>query len=311
MQGMVTEIQRFSIHDGPGIRTTAFLKGCPLSCPWCHNPETLHPQPELLFYPHLCIACGRCIELCPSHHRLDGERFVHIHAECSACVTAADECPTGALRLSGSLRDSDELADALLRDRIFFEETGGGVTISGGEPLAQSAFASSVLSRVKAKGVHTCVDTSFGLDYESVRPLLEVTDLFLVDCKETHPDLHASLTGVSMDRVHANLEQLSRDGGSAWLRCPIIPGVHDRTDHLEAVGALADATPCVEQVWILPYHPTAAHKWRALGRPYRYEELGTPGAELIESWAHVVQSKTEKPVRWSGALTEQPAQSGR
>lgn len=311
MQGMITEVQRFSIHDGPGIRTTAFLKGCPLHCPWCHNPETINSQPEVLFYPELCIGCGRCIEVCPDHHRREGDLVVHDHADCDACAVAAHECPTGALRLTGTHREAEDLASELLRDRVFFEESGGGVTISGGEPLAQAAFTRDVLAHVKEAGIHTCVDTSLSGGYESIRSLIEVTDLFLVDCKETDSLRHASLTGASMDKVRENLDRLGADGRTAWLRCPMVPGEHDRLDHLEAVGALAERSECVEEVWLLPFHPTATHKWRALGRTYRYDSLSVPAPELVEEWARLVRSMTSKPVRFSGASEQVTARSER
>ena len=310
VQGTVTEIQRFSIHDGPGIRTTLFLKGCPLHCPWCHNPETIRPEPEVLFYPDHCIACGRCVAICPDHHRLEDGRLVHDRASCDCCLEAARECPTGALRVSGETREASAVVASLLRDRLFFAESGGGVTVSGGEPLAQSVFTRAILAEVRSQGVHTCVDTSLSGEYEPVQSVAEVTDLFLVDCKETDADRHLDLTGAPMASVRSNLERLSSDGGRIWLRCPIVPGEHDRNDHLSGIGALADSVPGVEEVWLLPFHQIARHKWDALGRANRYAHIETPSDEELERYASIVASHTGKPVRFAESTAPSIVRSG-
>jgi pyruvate formate lyase activating enzyme len=307
---MITDIQRFSIHDGPGIRTTLFVKGCPLHCPWCHNPETIGPGAEVLYYPELCIACGTCVRICPQHNHQVAGRIVHEHAECEACREAARECPTGALRVTGEERESAELVELLLRDRVFFEESNGGVTISGGEPLAQAEFVRQILGAVRAAGIHTCLDTSLTGDYSRIEMVRDVTSLFLVDCKETERDRHLALTGSRLETVIRNLEQLSGDGAAIWLRCPIIPGEHDRREHLEAVGELADRIRGVEEIWLLPFHPTAQHKWAALGRRYEYANLKPPPLEDIERWASTVSARTAKPVRYAAATEPIPARSG-
>ena len=204
-----------------------------------------------------------------------------------------------------------ELVEELLRDRVFFEEAEGGVTISGGEPLAQSEFTSGVLRALRREGIHTCVDTSLHADYSQLRPLLADTNLFLVDYKETDPDRHRHLTGVHPARILENLERLSRDGAEIWLRCPIVPGINDRREHLEAAGELAARTAGVSEVWVLPFHPTAAHKWSALGRKYAFERLNAPGTEQVADWAQVIGSRTSKPVRYSGATVRTTDRSAR
>ena len=295
MIGRITDIQRFSIHDGPGIRTTAFLKGCTLHCPWCHNPETVRSEPEVLHYPERCIGCGRCVAICP-HFSLDDDGHHYERTDCPRCREAARGCPSGALQFTGRTVRPEELAAELLRDRLFFDESGGGVTISGGEPLAQAEFTIRTLEILRSESVHICLDTAADGDGAAVERLLPLVDIFLVDCKETRPDPHLALTGRPLEAVCANLRLMAERGAKIHLRCPIVPGVNDDPEHLAGIGRLADSLAGIREVHLLPFHRTGAAKWAALGRSFRYAALDPPAADLVARWADAVGRTTDKPI---------------
>lgn len=267
--GIVFDLQRASLDDGPGIRTTVFLKGCPLHCAWCHNPESQRPEPEIAFDAAACTSCRACATACASGvHAFDSADEHVVAFDCcvatGACVTV---CPSGALRLYGSEQSVETVMAEVLKDRAFYAASGGGLTVSGGEPTLQLEFCLALLQAAKAAGISTCVETCGLAPRTSYAALLPLTDLFLFDCKATDPARHEALTGAPNALVLANLRWLHAQGAAIRLRCPLIPGVNDDDAHLRAVAALSAELPGLLGVEILPYHEGGAGKHERLGRP--------------------------------------------
>lgn len=273
--GLVFDVQRFSLHDGPGIRTTVFLKGCPLACRWCHNPEGMRTGSEILVTPDRCIGCAACVEACPHGLPSGIAGGWDLPKElCQACGLCADACPTGARRLAGRAMTVEELVDEATRDRVFYDQSGGGVTFSGGEPLSQADFVLACLAVLRERGVHTAVDTCGLVDREDLLRAADLVDLFLFDLKHTDEASHAEWAGAPNDRILANLEALARAHGEIWVRVPIVPGVNDDTANMRRTAALAASLPGVQRVSLLPYHE--------LGEDKR-ERVGVPGASFTAS----------------------------
>lgn len=281
--GLVFNLQRFSLHDGPGIRTTVFLKGCALSCSWCHNPESQATSPEVMVLEERCIRCGACVAACPAESPVPapgGGRQAEEISGCLVCGACVEACPTGARRIAGYRVELEELVEEILSDRVFFEQSGGGVTFSGGEPLHQAAFLLQALEACRREGLHTAVDTCGLASGEELVSVAALTDLFLYDVKFVDDRRHREHTGVGNERILANLRMLVDQGRRIWLRVPVIPGVNDDRDNLDGVAELAASLPGVERVCLLPYHRTGESKLARLGRSEERgeaETLGTGG----------------------------------
>ena len=261
MTGMIFDIQRFSVHDGPGIRTTVFMKGCPLRCRWCHNPEGLSGAPQVQFLREECIGCGRC----------GGERTVR----------AVESCPSGALKLLGAEWSAEALLEAVLADREFYEPD-GGVTFSGGECLLQYEFAAHMLRLLKERGIHTAVDTCGAVPWEAIAAVLPYCDTFLYDVKAADPELHRSATGRDNAQILHNLRELSSRGADLRIRIPVIPGINDSEDEIRAIGALL-VPLTVRSVTLIPYHTLGKSKYGTLGMTPGFEtEEAVTGSRLRE-----------------------------
>ncbi len=275
--GVLFDVKRFALHDGPGIRTTAFFKGCPLSCTWCHNPESQSSSPELLHRPTLCVGCGACLSACPQGAiRIEGGTAVTDRDRCTACGACVPACPHEARSIVGQPWTVERLVDELTRDTVFYEQSGGGITCSGGEPLQQAAFCSSVLRRCRQSGIHTAVDTCGYADAASLRRVAEHTDLFLYDLKLMDDGRHRLATGVSNDLVLGNLEQLDRWNCTTWIRVPLVPGVNDDDENLLALAKFVRHLTCVEALQVLPYHAGGEAKWLGVGRARPDRDVPTP-----------------------------------
>jgi pyruvate formate lyase activating enzyme len=286
--GTIFDIERFAIHDGPGIRTTLFLKGCPLACWWCHNPESISPQPQLAFFAERCMGCGRCFAVCPVgvHERLaDGTHAVH-RQRCTLCLRCVTECRSGALAVKGRSITVEEAVFELGRDRPFYETSGGGVTLSGGEPLAQPEFAAAVLERCRSEGMHTCLDTSGQAAWEDFERALRWTDLVLYDFKIADPSRHRRYTGVANDLIKENLARVDARGTPIEVRMPVIPGVNDDPANIDATAAFLEPLRAIRQVTLLGYHRLGESKYRCLGRTCRLEGTPPPPQERMEEIAH-------------------------
>ncbi len=282
--GTVFDIKRFAIHDGPGIRTTVFLKGCPLSCPWCHNPESISPGPQLVFTPAHCIGCHACLEACPRgvHTLVEGEHVID-RERCLGCGACAEGCFAGALRLAGQRMTVDEVMEEVGRDLPFYEQSGGGMTLSGGEPLLQHGFSAALLSAAKHAGIHTALDTSGFALWDRIEPLLAHTDLVLYDLKHMDRARHTALTGVPNDRILDNLRRLDGAGQMTWVRTPMVSGQNDDEAAYHAMGRFLSGLKHVERIEILRYHRLAESKYGQVGQEYSLLGLEPPTEEVAEA----------------------------
>jgi pyruvate formate lyase activating enzyme len=282
-QGLVFNLQQYSLHDGPGIRTTVFLKGCPLRCAWCHNPESIAPRREILVVENRCAACGECRRACPFGEAVAGEGPLPARNDpCVFCGECAEACPFDARRMAGREMTVAEVMKAVLRDRVFYEESGGGVTLSGGEPLLQPRFVLALLEACRERGLHTALDTcGFGCT-DDLLAMGRLADLVLFDVKLMDDARHRQHCGASNRPILENLRALASLGRRIWLRVPVIPGVNDDEANLAAIAQLAARTPGVEQINLLPYHNTGVTKARRLGREAQAQEREQPEAEQME-----------------------------
>lgn len=272
VQGTVTDIQRCSVHDGPGIRTTVFLKGCPLACPWCHNPEAQRPAPEILFDEARCLGCGECRRACGLGPR-DGEAGRGPDRErCAGCGRCAEACPTLARLLCGRRMTAEAVAEAVARDREFYATSGGGVTLSGGEPALQPDFAAALLAACRERGISTAVQTTGWCPPESLLALLQHTDLLLLDLKTLDPEAHRRVLGRPLGPVLASGRLAAGTGIPLVVRVPLVPGFND--DDRSLRGILEFAAELTERVAFVPYHRLGEGKYRRLGRPV--PTAGTP-----------------------------------
>ena len=259
MTGMLMDVKRMAVHDGPGLRTTLFLKGCPLSCLWCHNPEGQSMKPQVAFYAEKCVGCDACVRVCPQQVA----RNMCNREQCTACGACAAACPTGARKQYGREITVDEALKIALEDRAFYGKN-GGVTLSGGEPLMQPEFALEVLHRAKEAGVTTALDTCGHAPWSVYERSLAVCDVYLYDLKHMDSAMHKRLTGQGNELILSNLQKLSQAGARIQVRIPLIPGLNDSAEHIEAAGEFLQsiAPECVK---VLPYHQMARMKYEGLG----------------------------------------------
>ena len=283
--GLIFDIQRFSIHDGPGIRTTVFVKGCPLRCTWCHNPESQRTGPELMRWPQRCIHCGACAAACPQGAAAEDVNM----PGCTACGRCAAVCYSRARELVGRRQTVDEVVAAVERDIAFYDESGGGVTVSGGEPLMQSEFVAALLSACRERDIHTVLDTCGHAPWAAVDRVRPYANLFLVDLKLADAERHRRATGVTNWRILDNLFRLSERGQHIVLRVPVIPGLNDDDANVRQTGALAAALPHLERVELLAYHGLAAGKYARLGLPYGLPDVQPPTAGRMSEIAQMLR----------------------
>jgi pyruvate formate lyase activating enzyme len=293
-KGIVFNIQRFSIHDGPGIRTTVFLKGCQLHCGWCSNPESWKRHPEILTRDIKCIHCGKCIEACPQKaiSKVEDKRVID-WTKCDYCLKCAEVCAAKSIEVSGEEMTVARVLDTVMRDASFYKRTGGGMTVSGGEPLVQWEFARALLREGKQKGIHTALDTTGYADWEALDKVAEFTDLVLYDLKHMDPTKHKEATGVSNERILDNLTKIAAKANShVWIRIPLIPDFNDSEAALGDICAFAlTLGGNVEKVSILPYHKFAELKYTATGREYMYREVNLLSDDRVEELKKFVESR--------------------
>ena len=289
--GLIFDVQKYSLHNGPGIRTAVFLKGCPLECAWCHNPEGISPQYEMVVMENRCIECGECRLACPQAQTAPGERALPPRIErCEHCGACTEACPTGSRRLIGRKLSVDQLLETIGQDRIFFEESGGGVTFSGGEPLCQFEFMQEALAACRDRCLHTVVDTCGFTREADLLALAPLTGLFLYDLKMMDGAKHRRYTGVSNVRILSNLQALGAMRARIWIRVPVIPGVNDSERELEGLARFAASLPSVQQVNLLPFHRAGLPKSRRLGRPSPRAEVEVSSAESLSRAAAIFLS---------------------
>ncbi len=260
-QQIVFDVKRFAIHDGPGIRTTVYLKGCPLCCPWCHNPEGQSADPEIIFWENRCIQCDNCLQVC-------SQGAVLHSADCEVCGRCVLVCPTGAREMIGRQVTISQVMAEIERDIVFYDESGGGVTFSGGEPLCQPEFLTALLQACKERDIHTAVDTTGFGPTVLLTAISPNVDLFLYDLKLMDEAAHRQLTGVSNRLILENLRALDERNANVIVRIPIIPGITDQDRNITQIGRFVSSLACVQRVDVLPYNPASREKHRRLGRVY-------------------------------------------
>jgi pyruvate formate lyase activating enzyme len=313
LTGTVFDIKKYAIHDGPGIRTTVFLQGCPLSCWWCHNPESQSRRPVLLYRENRCVLCGSCVEVCPQEGiQLSGGQMLESRdpgsqgsevalrqlgtavtdrAKCNVCGTCAEICYHGAREVSGQVMSVEEVMAAIERDLPFYDQSGGGVTFSGGEPLMQPDFLAALLRACKAREIHTVVDTSGHTAWQVIDGLRGDVDLFLYDLKLIDNQRHKKYTGISNELILRNLHRLAQCGAQLEVRIPLIPGINDDRENLEQSAALIAGLSGVTGVELMAYHDIAAAKYASLGMAYRLLDVKPPSEDDMQEAARVFQDR--------------------
>jgi pyruvate formate lyase activating enzyme len=283
MTGRVFDIKRYSIHDGPGIRTTVFLKGCALNCLWCHNPESVDPGPELMHWPGRCSRCYACVAACPKGAiAKDAAGAVAVdRTRCDLCGKCAEACLYDAMQIVGREMTVDAVLDEVEKDRIFYEQSGGGVTLSGGDPAVQSAFAEAILDGCRERGLRTAVDTAGSSRNGALDRLAAKTDLILYDLKVMDDARHREWTGVSNAAILANLERLAGGRTEVWVRIPLVRGVNDDEDNIRRTTALLASLGTIKRVGLLPYHSGGLDKARRIGKEACFRRFEPPSEERL------------------------------
>lgn len=304
----ITNIQKYAIHDGTGIRTTVFFKGCPLSCRWCHNPETQRFDRTMLFYQERCAGCGACVRACPEQAvwmRDAGEGAVTAVTDgnrCRVCGICEEECIHGAREVCGKSWEIPELVKEILKDRAFYETSGGGVTLSGGEVLAQDMeYIEKLVRTLHSRGIRIFIDTCGAVPTERFARIYPFVDTFLYDIKLMEEEKHKRYTGCGNRQILENLKWLSGQGASVWIRIPVIGGVNDSEADMGEIGRfLKENQILFKQINLLPYHDTGSGKYQHLGREYKKEEFYVPSEEKMQELKHILEQMGLGPVLIGG-----------
>jgi len=292
VKGTVFNIQRYSIDDGPGIRTTVFFKGCPLSCVWCSNPESQNLDPELMHRGSLCKRCFRCVETCPVGAITVGPDGIVIDRDaCTVCGDCVEACPHDALRITGKEMTVDEVVAMVERDSDFYRDSGGGLTLSGGEVLLQPEFARELLKRCQEAGIHTCLDTSGQGDTEALLRLLPYVDLCYFDIKHLDPRAHRAETGRSNEKILTNFIEVAKSAVPLVVRVPVIPGFNDTSDAIADIAELVAVNAPRAAVHLLPYHRYGQQKYAMLGLDYELSAAETPSPEFMNAARNIVEAR--------------------
>ena len=284
-KAIVFDIQRASLYDGPGIRTTIFLKGCPLGCIWCHNPEAIIEKRQLFFYFDKCTQSGECVKVCEDdvHHLVDGKHTID-YEKCTFCGKCIEACNSNALKIIGTETGVDEVMREVMADVDFYTNSGGGMTLSGGEPLSQFSFSMELLKRCKEMGVHTCVETSGFVSASQFKQILPFVDIFLFDYKITDSNEHQKYTGVPNETILENLDVAYKHGIPIILRCIVVPGINDNDEHFKGICDIDAKYPNLEGIEILPYHTMGNSKRTSIGAEETLAHLKTVSPETANKW---------------------------
>ncbi len=282
VEGKIFDIKQFAVHDGPGIRTTIFFKGCPLNCWWCHNPEGITLDNDIFYYKTKCIRCGTCIDVCPEDAiEMDGSISIE-RKECTGCGLCSDNCPSNALQNTLRTITSEEIMDEIRKSIIFYDSSDGGVTFSGGEPLMQPEFLKELIDKCSKEEIHITLDTSGYAEPDIFGSIIDNIDLFLYDLKIIDDELHKKYTGTSNKMILRNLKTLSKKGKEIIMRFPAIPGVTDTEKNLDEVTDFLSELKHIKEIDVLPYHDVE-EKYNKLGKEYKLEGLKSLKEESIQS----------------------------
>jgi len=286
MEATIFDVQKFNVHDGLGLRTLIFMKGCPLACIWCSNPESQSITPELLFYEEKCIRSNKCFEVCPTHAIVQKEnRLVLDKSLCSLCGKCVEACYAGAWQMSGRVVDEDYILKEIEKDVPFYKSSGGGVTFSGGEPLLHADFIKSVASRCQSEGINVAIETCGYVPWKNFEKVLGNVDLVMFDIKHMDPKIHKKLCGRSNLSILRNLRNLSQRGDvEVIVRFPVIPGLNDSDDNInDTARFVASLNGNIKRVEVLPYHNYGENKYRRLGKTYLLKGLASPSDEYMQA----------------------------
>jgi pyruvate formate lyase activating enzyme len=287
---IVFDIQRASLHDGPGIRTTVFLKGCLLDCLWCHNPEAVSAKRQLFFHFDKCTQCSDCARVCEDdvHHLADGRHTIG-YDKCTLCGKCVDACNSNALKIIGTEMSISQVMSEVMADIEFYKNSGGGMTLSGGEPLLHFPFSMELLQRCREIGVNTCVETSGFVSEVHLREILPYVDILLFDYKVTGSDEHRKYTGVPNESILSNLDLAYNSGIPIILRCPVIPGINDTAHHINSIRALDKKYPNLKGIELLPYHNIGNNKRTSIGTEETLPDLNTTTPEVAAQWLDLLE----------------------
>jgi pyruvate formate lyase activating enzyme len=306
-EGVVLRIERSSIHDGAGLRTVVFLKGCPLRCQWCSTPESMKPQPERGYLQSRCSLCGTCVQACPAEAlTLHGESLARDVGLCRNCFTCADVCPNEAVHVYGRKMSVEEVVAEISRDEVFFFHSGGGVTLSGGECLQQIDFVLAILTECRHRGINTAIETSFFASWPDIERVLPLLDILFIDLKHPDPSKHVEITGVDNTLLLENLRRLDESSfsGDVTLRIPLIPGINDSDSTLQEMLAIAATLDKLQEIEILPYHRLGVSTYERLEQNYLLRHVRLPAREYIEERVEFLgrQKMVDVPIRVGGGF---------
>jgi len=288
---VIFDIKKYAIHDGPGIRTTVFFKGCPLRCKWCHNPESWLCRPQQSFHAVKCVGCGQCVQVCANGAiSLVNGKAVTQTSKCKLCGNCVNACPTGARQVIGWQAGADEVIEQIEKDVIFYDQSGGGVTFSGGEPMMQPDFLCELLAMCKARGIHTVVDTTCYAEPAIVEKVSKNADMFLCDLKHTDSDMHERFTGVANKVILENIKLLASKGTSIVIRLPVIPGFNDDSTNIEATARFAASLGNVTRIDVLPYNCGGLEKSTRLMQDCELTKFKRPSNEQVKAIADKLTS---------------------
>lgn len=287
----IFNIQKFSVHDGPGIRTTVFFKGCPLKCLWCHNPESQMYEKQMLFDSNKCVLCGTCVKICPQKAiKIQNNKLTTDPNKCNYCRQCEIYCIPGARQVAGKEYTVEEILKEVMKDKVFYEQSNGGVTVSGGEPLVQTDFVEELLRKLKEENIHTAVDTCGAVSFENIRRAASYTDVFLYDIKLMDDEKHREFTGVSNKLILDNLRKLSQIHNNINLRMPIIEGVNSDESHIEkTIDFIKELN--IKKVNLLPYHDIARHKYKKLDILYEDEKMSKPSDKKMQRFKEMFEKE--------------------